>query len=199
MNMRVSTVLVALAVVGLVAGCSESPTAKYEAGKATIEEARLNGMEQYAPALYKEASDSLNAAVVEMQKQDSRFSVFRSYGKADEIIVVAQQLAEKAGVEAAAEKERMHFADSALIAEIDSLITATRSTLAEAPRGKGSRIDLKVMQSDIDAAAGALAAATEEYRSGSYLTANEKLQAVKAQVVKVKTDIDSAIARLTKK
>lgn len=199
MFMRVSSILVALALVGFAAGCGESPVAQYEAGKTAVDNARLAEAEQYAPALFKEATDSLNAASIEMQKQDGRFATFRSYGKAEEIIVVAQQLAEKAVAEAAAEKERVRLADSTLITEIDSLMVETKKAIAAAPKGKGSRIDLKVMQADLDAASGALTAATEDFNAGSYLTANEKLQAVKTQVIKVKSDIDAAIARLTKK
>lgn len=199
MIMRVSSILVALAIVGFVAGCSESPTAQYDAGKAALEKARLAEAEQYAPELYKEAADSLNSAFAEMQRQDGKFSLFRGYGKAEEIIVAAQQIAEKAVVEADAEKERMRLADSTLIAEINNLIVETRQILTTAPKGKGSRIDLKVMQSDIDAASTALTSATEEFNSGRYLSAEGKLQAVKAQVVKVKGDVEAAIAKLTKK
>lgn len=196
---RVSSILVALAIVGFVAGCSESPTAQYENAKMALEKAGLAEAGQYAPATFKEATDSLNAAMVEMQKQDGKFSAFRSYGKAEEILTVAQQLADKADREALAEKEKVRLADSALISEIESLITETRNIIAKAPRGKGSRIDLKVMQSDIDAASGALTAATEEFRSEKYLIANEKLQAIKSQIVKVKSEIEAAVDRLSGK
>ena len=199
MNMRVSSILVALVVAGFAAGCSEAPTAKYEAGQTALDQARTAEAEQYAPGLYKEATDSLGAALVEIQKQDGRFAAFRGYGKAEEIIAAAQQLAEKAAVEAAAEKERVRLADSTLIARIDSLIVDANSVIASAPRGKGSRVDLKVLQTDIDAASAALVTATDEYRAGSYLSAGEKLRAVEQQVVKVKTDVEAAIARLTTK
>ena len=197
--MRVSSMLVALALVALVTGCSESPVAQYEAGKTALDNARLAEAELYAPQLLKEATDSLNAASVEMQKQDGRFATFRSYGKAEGLIVAAQQLAEQAITEAATEKERVRVADSALIVEIDSLITQTKAALKAAPRAKGSAIDLKVMQADIDAAAGALATATAEYQTGKYFAAREKLQAVKDQVTRIKMNIDAAVAKLTKK
>jgi len=196
---RVSSILMVLATIGIAAGCSDAPTAKYEAGQAALENARLAEAELYAPELFKDAADSLNAAMVEMQKQDGRFVTFRSYGKSEEMIASAQQLAEKAGVEAAAEKERVRAADSALAAEIEIIIIETRTLMSKAPKGKGSRIDLKVMQADIDAASGALAAAKDEFNAGSYLSANEKLQAVMVQATRVKSDIEAALARTTKK
>ncbi|MBU0984852.1 MAG: DUF4398 domain-containing protein [candidate division Zixibacteria bacterium] len=196
---RVSSVLVALVVVGFAAGCSESPVVEFEASRAAIEDARVAEAEQYAPELFKEASDSLNAASVEMQRQDGRFATFRSYGQAESMILAARQIAEKAVVEAGAERELVRLADSTLIVEIETLIADTKQALAAAPKGKGSRLDLKVMQTDIDAAATALTAATEGYNAGSYLTTNEMLQTVKGQVTKVKSDIDAAVTRLTKK
>ena len=199
MILRVSSVLVALAFAAFIAGCSESPTAQYDASKTAIEEARLAGAEMYAPDLLKEAADSLNAATVEIQKQDGRFSVLRDYDKAEEIIVIAQQLAGRANQEAVAEKERVRLADSTLIVEIETLISETKGIIATAPRGKGSRVDLKVMQADLDGASGALTAATEEFQKGDYLSARNSLSAVKSQVVKVKSEIEAAVARLTKK
>ena len=198
MFMRVSSILVTLTLVVMLAGCSESPTTQFEAGRAAIEKAQSEGLEQYAPELFKEATDSLNAATVEMEKQDGKFFAFRSYGKAEELVTAAQKLAENANAKAVEEKERVRQQDSLLIGEIDSLLAFTNGLLAKAPKGKGSRVDLKVMQSDLDAASGALTLATEAYKSGGYLVANEKLQAVKAQVGKVKTDIESAIANIKK-
>ena len=198
MLVRVSSVLVALAFIGLVAGCSKSPKAQYDAGKEAVEQARLAEAEKYAPELFKEATDSMNAATVEMQNQDGKFSAFRSYGKAEKTLIAASQIAEKAALEAAAEKERVRVADSVLIAEIDSLILQTNNAIQAAPKGKGSRIDLKVMQADIDAATVALNDAREQYLTGDYMGASERLSAVKQQVVDVKGSIESAIANLKK-
>jgi hypothetical protein len=199
MFMRVSSILVLVVLAGFVAGCSDSPVDQYDAGKTAIENARLAEAELYAPEALKEATDSLNAAMVEMQKQDGRFALVRSYGKSEEMIALSQQLAEKAASEAAIGKERMRVADSVLIAEVGTLIGETNSILATAPKGKGTAVDLKVMKADLEAASGALTAATAEFQTGSYHSANGQLLAVKSQVTKVKSDIEAAIARLQKK
>jgi hypothetical protein len=79
MRKRVSSILVALALVTFVAGCSESPVLQLEEGKSTLKSAQLAEAEVYAPELYKMAMDSLSAAEVEIQKQDGKFSAFRDY------------------------------------------------------------------------------------------------------------------------
>jgi len=196
---RVLSVLVALIFVTLITGCSDAPTTEYEASKVSLENARLAEAEQYAPESFKEASDSLNSALVEINKQDGKFSLLRSYDNAKQIITVAQQLAEKAQNDAANEKEATRIADSVMIAEIEILIGETSNMIATAPKGKGSRVDLKVMQADLDAASGALTITKEDFQKGNYLVAKSKLTAVKSQVVKIKSDIEIAISQVTKK
>jgi hypothetical protein len=199
MFVRVSIFLAILILAGLFAGCSESPVAKYDASQKTVDNARLAEAELYAPEVLKQAVDTLNAAQVEMQRQDGRFAVVRSYGDAEKMIAVAQQLAEKAVADANLEKERVRAADSSLMVEIESLLGDTKTLLASAPKGKGSRMDLKVMQSDLDAAAAALPLASEDYNAGKYISARDKLLAVKSQVEKVQGDIKAAIAKVTTK
>lgn len=196
---RVSSFLVALALLGLVAGCSEAPTAQYDAGMTAIQTARTAEAELYAPALLRSATDSLNAAMVEIQAQDGKFFAFRDYDRAAEIIAAGQTLAEKAAQEAAVEKEKMRVADSVMITEIEVMLTETKTMISTAPRGKGSRVDLKVMEADLDAASMALTTATGEYTAGRYLAARDQLSAVKSQVTKVRGEIETAMASMKKK
>ncbi len=185
------------AVVVLMVGCSEAPVTEFDAGKKALETAQQAEAELYAPAVYKEAMDSLNAASVEIQKQDGRFSMLRDYDQAKATIAAAQQLAAKAASEAAVEKENMRLLDSTLIVEIDALMVEAKTALAKAPKGKGTRLDIKVMQTDLDAAATALTAATTDYQAGNYLVARDKLQAVKSQITRVKNDIGAAVTKVT--
>jgi hypothetical protein len=190
---------VALALVVLVAGCSEAPVNEYESSKATVENARTAEAEQYAPELLKIAVDTLNAAAAEMQKQDGRFSVLRSYGKSKEMFASAQRLADEAKAAAATEKENVRLQNVALIADVESLIKETRDSLTTAPKGKGTAVDLKVMQAEVDAAESALTNAKAKFEAGDYLAARDELTAIKSQVGQVKGEIEAAIARLRKK
>lgn len=198
MYKRLLSVLAVFVVLVLLAGCSEAPVTEFEASKKAVENAQLAEAEMYAPAVYKQAMDSLNAAQVEIQKQDGRFSLLRDYDQAKVMITAAQQLAARAESEAAVEKENMRLLDSALVVEIESLMVDAKAALAKAPKGKGTRLDLKVMQTDLDAAAAALTAATGDYQAGKYLVARDKLQAVKSQIMRVRTDIDAAITKVKK-
>lgn len=184
---------------GLIVGCSDAPTVQFDGSKTALEQASSAEAEVYAPAAFKEASDSLNAALVEIQKQDGKFALMRDYDQAELLIQSAQQLAEKAMNEAVSEKENVRLQDSVLIADINTLINDTRTAIDNAPKGKGSRVDLKMMRTDIDAAANALATETLEYQKGNYKVSFERLTTIKSQVAKVKSDIEVAVSNITKK
>lgn len=195
---RFAVVLVAVVAMWSMSGCSKAPVTEIDAGKAALENAKASEAEMYAPELFQQASDSLNAATVAIQEQDAKFSMFRDYDRATEMLAKSQQLAEQAIAQAAAEKERVRVADSVMAAEIVTMITDTRALLAKAPRGKGTSTDLKVLGGDLDAAQTALDAAMAEWQTGQYLAVQQKLEAVKAQVSNVKTQIDAALAKVKK-
>ena len=196
---RVSSFAVALALIGFVAGCSESPRTSYDAAVASLEMARSAEAEQYAPEAFKEAADSLNAALLKMQEQDGRFFAVRDYDEAAALVEQSQQLADAVRQKAVAEKELVRVGDSVMIDEIGLLISGARASLASAPKGKGSRIDLKVLEADLNAADTALINATSEYQAGRYLAARDQLTAVKAQVDRVRQEVITASSKLVKK
>jgi hypothetical protein len=183
----------------VVAGCSKSPVSEYEASKSALEEAKVAEAAQYVPELLTIATDSLNAAEVDMAMQDGKFALLRDYDRSAQLIATAKKLALEARDVAVVKKEETRLLDSALIVEIESLITETKSILAKAPKGKGSRVDLKVIQADIDASTSALAAASGEVQAGRYLVARDRLNAIKTQVAKIKNDIATASTKVSNK
>ena len=185
--------------VAFVAGCDDSPVTQMDEGKSTLKSAQLAEAELYAPELYKMAMDSLSAAEVEIQKQDGKFSVLRDYDRAKELIAAVSKISLDAEQKAIAEKDRVRVADSVLIVEIDALIAESSTALAKAPKVKGSRVDLKVLQADIDAVKGALTTATQTYQSGAFSSAKSQLEAVKAQITGTKSQIEAAITSGAKK
>jgi hypothetical protein len=196
---RVSSILVALALIGLISGCSKAPVTELDESETALKDAGQADAQDYVPQLYKQASDSLNAAKVEMQNQDSKFSMFRNYDRTKELLSASKNLASQAQEKAALEKERIRQLDSVLISELETMIAQTKTALAKAPRGKGTKVDLEMMKADLTSAEGALTGATEDFRTGAYMTAKSKLEAAKAQVSAVKGQIDTATAALRKK
>jgi hypothetical protein len=196
---RVSSLAVALAAFALIVGCSEAPQTQMKASQDAMQQAQLAEAVQYAPATFQVAQDTMNAAQVEMQKQDSKFALFRRYGKSAELFTAAQRLAEKATADAQTAKEQVRKEDSALVVQIDALMVTAKDAYAAAPKGKGTRADLELIKTDLTSTEQAYVAAVAEYTNGSYLTAKTKLEAVVSQLNRIIGEIDAAKAKLSPK
>jgi hypothetical protein len=196
---RVSSILVALAVVLLVAGCSKAPQEELKASEDAMANAQLAEAQDYAPASYQQAMDSLNAAKVEIQNQDSKFALFRGYGRAKELLAAAQRLSDQAVTDAQAAKEQVRLEDSTLIAQIDGLFVTAKDALAKAPKGKGTKADLELIASDLTAVESAHAAALADFNAGQYLAAKSKFEAAVSQLNRIISDIEAAKAKASGK
>jgi hypothetical protein len=195
MFVRVSSLLVALAVAVMVTGCSKAPEAELAASEQAMSGAQMAEAEAYAPASYQQALDSLNAAKVEIQNQDSKFALFRSYGRSKEILVSAKALAEKAVTDAQAAKEQVRLEDSTLMATLDGLLVTTREALAKAPRGKGTKADLDLIAADLASVEAAYQAAVVDFNAGKFLVAKPKFEAAVNQLNRINADIEAAKAK----
>jgi len=199
MFVRVSSFLVALAVAIVVTGCSKAPEAERLACDQAMSSAQMAEAEAYAPASYQQAQDSLNAAKVEIQNQDSKFALFRSYGRSKEMLVATKALADKAVTDAAAAKERVRQEDNALITNIDGLLVTTREALAKAPKGKGTKADLDLIAADLASVETAYQAAVADFNAGKFLVAKPKLEAAVNQLNRINADIEAAKAKASGK
>ena len=196
---RVWSVLVALALMAMVIGCAEAPEEAMKASDAAIQTAQTAEAEQYAPETYGEAMDSLNAAKAEVKAQDSKFSLFRDYDRAEALLAASQRLAQQAQTDAAAAKERVRVEDSTLISNIEVLLADTKTALASAPKGKGTKADIEMITADLTAAETAFADAKATFQAGKYLQAKTKLEAAQTRIGGIMQEIEAAKAKASGK
>jgi hypothetical protein len=199
MLVRVLSLLVALAAAVVVTGCSKAPEAELATSEQAMSNAQMAEAEAYAPASYQQALDSLNAAKVEIQNQDSKFALFRGYGRSKEILVTAKALADKAVTDAEAAKEQVRMEDDTLMTSIDGLLTTTRAALAKAPRGKGTKADLDLIAADLASVESAYQGAVADYNEGKYLVGKSKLETAVNQLNRINADIEAAKAKASGK
>ena len=196
---RVSSILVALAIVLLVAGCAKAPQEELKTSEDALANAQLAEAQDYAPASYQQAMDSLNAAKVEIQAQDSKFALFRGYGRAKELLAASARLGDKAVTDAQAAKEKVRLEDSTLIAQIDGLMVTAKDALAKAPKGKGTKADLDLIASDLASVEAGQAAAVADFNAGKFLVAKTKLESTVAGLNRIISDIEAAKAKASGK
>ncbi|HWR82712.1 MAG TPA: hypothetical protein VN285_05375 [Candidatus Deferrimicrobium sp.] len=191
---RTSVLLLGLAVILLV-GCSKAPEMEMQAADAAMQSARTAEAEQYAPQAYRVAMDTLNAAKAAKQEQDSKFALFRSYGKSKQGFISAQALLESAKTEAEQEKERVRLEVMDLMTRVQASIDSATAALASAPKGKGSKADIEMIQNDLNSVNASFAAAKVDFEAGKFLVAKSKFETVMAGAQRIVTEIEAAKAR----
>ncbi len=191
---RVMMVLAVAALV-IVVGCAKPPEAEIQKANTAIEAARTAEAETYAPAAYRTAMDTLNAANAAKTEADGKFALFRSYSKAKELYVRAEMLANDAVTQAQAEKERVKAEVTQMLVDVKAVIDSAQVAFKKAPRGKGSKADLAMIQTDLDAVATAYAGAEADFNNGAYASAKAKLENTVQKARAIMAEIAAASAR----
>lgn len=191
---RVSLAVMALMLLALI-GCSKAPEAEMQAAKTAMDAAKAAEAEQYAPDAYRIANDTMNAANAEKTTQDSKFALFRSYGKAKDMFVRAQALSQKASSDAATEKERVKQEVMGLMTQAKAAIDTATAVLAKAPRGKDTKAELELIKNDLDALTPASAQAEADFNAGKYLTAKTEYETIIQKAKGITDEIAAAAAK----
>lgn len=184
-----------LLVLGL-ASCAKPPEADMAAAKAAIDDARTKEASDYAPAELKAAEDSLASAQSEIDRQQAKFALFRSYKIAKAKALATAQVAKVAGDKAVANKDQMRKDSEALMAQIEQGITAlgerfkTKEVMKlMRAKDKDERAKMEAIKSEADAIPAVLANAKSAYDGQKYKMslsmskdAAGKLQSVNSQL-----------------
>ena len=188
--------MVLVALVGVVAGCSKPPTQEMEAAKAKLEAARTAQADQYAPTEWQAAQDAMNAADQEITAQNAKMALMRNYKQAKALVATADDAAGKAQEAAVAGKEKMKGEAEQLIANATAAIDSSQALMKKAPRGKETKADLDLIQGDIDAAQSSLQEAQTAMTQTDYITAKAKAQAVIDKATQVSSEITAAMEKV---
>ena len=88
-NLKFAVPLLSLLIL-VMAGCAKPPQMDIDAAKASIDAAVAAEAKDYAGSSLTAANDSWAALQTELQAQESKFALFRSYKKAKEMALVAE-------------------------------------------------------------------------------------------------------------
>ncbi|HSO21417.1 MAG TPA: hypothetical protein VLT81_00835 [Chondromyces sp.] len=145
--------VVVLAVVGLSA-CAKAPQETIDQVQAAITAAEQAEAPTYAPEAWEAAQQELNQAMAEVEAQNAKFALTRSYKQASEMLATAQQSAVAAQEQAIANKEQMRLEVEGAIASIEESLAAADGLLESLAtcrrRPKGFASDLEMMRGNID-------------------------------------------------
>ena len=187
-------VLPALLALALVFGCAKPPQADIDAAKASIEAARNAGAGEYAASSLSAAEDQVAQLEAELQAQQGKFALTRSYKKATEIATAAKAAGEKAAADAAAGKEQARTDATNLIGQAKTVLGEAQTALDGAPKGKGTQADLEVMKADLASVSTTIADAEAALAGERFLEAKSKAQAAINSANTVKAAVEQAMA-----
>ena len=194
----ITAALVVLALIAI-AGCGKAPETEIQSANTAIEAAKTAEADAYAADAYQAAIDTLNAAMAAKTESDSKFALFRSYGKSKELLARAEALAQEAATIAQAEKERVRLEVSDLLIQAKAVLDSAHVALSKAPRGKGTTADIELIKNDLTAADAAYEQAQTDFNTGKYAAAKTELEVVISKAHSVSEEIANAIAKKTGK
>lgn len=191
------TMLFGLVMVALVAflGCAKAPQEAINAAQAALDAAKAVEADRYAADLFNAAKDTLDAALAEVETQNGKFALTRSYGAAQKLLAAALAAANSAKDAAAGNKAKVQAEAQQLLLDAQAALTASKELLRKAPRGKETRAALESMQADLTAIETTLAEATTAMGSGDFLTARDKASACLTNAGTIAEEIKTAMQK----
>ena len=175
-----------------VSSCAKPPQMEKDQATASIDKAKQMEAPEYAPNDLKAAQDSLAAADAEVNTQQGKFALFRSYKKAKALYLSAQQLGQTAADNAVKNKAQAKADAEAAVDAAKKSIADARTLLASKDvmalkRGKETREQLKQIETEINSIDSSL----------SQVTALQQQEKYKQALAMAKSANDNAQAKIS--
>jgi hypothetical protein len=177
----------------VVAGCGKPPEAETQAAQAAMNDAKAAEAATYAGAELDAAEDTLAAAQAEVEKQNSKFALFRNYKEAGRMMAVAQGLAQNAQQVAGVEKEKARVEAEGLYTQLSAAVDSTRALMEKAPRDKEGKKIMAMIMTDLDGAAATMPEIRAMIDKGDYRGAIQNARASMQKVESLRSEIQGAI------
>ena len=177
----------------VLAGCGKPPEADIAAADTALGEARSADAVEYAPESMKAAEDARAQLDAELKAQEEKFALFRSYDKAAELAASSKEAAARARTDAEEGKKRAREEASEMIAQVRASILEVQQLLEQAPKGKGTEVDLAVLKSDLTGVENTLAEMDSAFAQEAYLESIAKAESAKQNVDAIRGEIERAM------
>lgn len=183
------------AMVVMFSSCAKLPEAEIANAKAAVEATKATEADRYVPAEYRALQDSLNVAMTEIETQNSKFALLRSYKKANVMLTNVVTLSNTVKENAAVRKEEVKNQAQQSLAEATTLVAEVKELITKAPKGKEGKEALEAIQNDLALVEASLAEVSTLINNGDYLTAVDKVKAAGEKAASLKAELEEAIAK----
>lgn len=190
---RTATFLMMFFLMVLLAGCASAPQEDIDAAKAAIQSSKDAQADQYAGDDFQAAEGLMNQANAEIETQNAKFALFRSYDKAKELLGQAKAAGDKAKAAAIEGKAAAKTDAESSLEAAKAAVEAAKAILTKAPKGKGTRAEVEAMQADITGYESSLADIQAQLNNEEFLDAAAKAKAVKEKADEITQQVQAAI------
>jgi hypothetical protein len=184
-----------VALLVLVTGCAKAPQEEVTAARTVLDSVMVAEVEKYAPESYKAAKDSLNAALAEIETQNSKFALTRKYSKAEAQLQASQEIARRAAAEAVATKARMKAEAEDMMAQMQAGIAEAQTLIAQAPKGKGEAAALEAIKADVAALEMQATEVSNALAKEDFIAAREMAKAGLEKIQGINMELKAAIEK----
>lgn len=192
-NLMMGALVLSVALVAT--GCAKPPQTELDAAKASMDAASAEA-QKYAADSWVKAQDAMNAVNAELEAQNAKFALFRSYTKSKELIAAANQAVADASSAAVTGKENARTAAATAVQAAKDAVTAAQTAMTEldaCPRKpKGYAKDAEILKANWEANNAQLADLDAKLAAEDFVGAQTAADAVKASADTLATDLRAA-------
>jgi len=173
MRRRLAAIGIAASVL-LLAGCEVAPSGDYDAARFALEEAVRASSGKWAQSEIDHAKGLLASAGREMEEQNARFALARSYARARTLLAAAR--ADAIGAREAAERERDEAKSGAAeaVRRARNMLEGARAAIQIAPSPRDGRGELERLREALHGVEMELPEADRLMAAGEYRLAGKK-------------------------
>ena len=194
----VGAVLVLVALISV--GCAKPPQQELDQSRAAMAAAEQAEAPKYAPDAWDKAQRAMNAVNAELEAQNAKFALFRSYTKAKQLVADATAAANEAKDAAVAGKEKAKNEAQAAIDGVKTSIENAQMLMADLEKcrrkPKDFRKDLEAMKGQLDEYANQVNDIQNAFDSEDFLGAKSQADSLKGQVDQMAEELQNAKTKL---
>jgi hypothetical protein len=199
-NKKLAVLGVAALALTLTTGCAKPPQQEIDGLKAALTAAEQAEAPKYAADAWNAAQQAMNDVNAELEAQNNKFALFRSYTKTKELIAAANQKAEDAKQAGIAGKEAAKNAANEALAAAKAALDTANQTMAELDackrKPKDFKKDMEAMKGNLDGLAAQVAGIESAITSEDFFGAKTQADSLKTSVDTLVTDMQGAKAKI---
>lgn len=191
--MKSGLVIILMLLMMVMSGCSKMPVETVQSVDKSFETIIVSGGQEYAPEATNVASTAISEMKAEIAAQDKKFVLFRTYSESKFLAARAQSVVDSVITVVETNKELARVEAKKMIDENVSMLNVAKDLISVAPTGKGSELDIQMLQSDIDGIAQSIVDSEFAFGEQRYNDSINKSKAIKISLDKIVQDLNLAI------